>query len=334
MTRARDNSINPFNNNYAGKNFVINGGFDVWQRGTSFVNPFNIYTTDRWTNDTTNMTLSQQSSGAPSGSRYYLRTTSTAGSAFTDFYHFFETSSISALWGKTATYSFKIRKSGTTPIGSFIFTLQKSSTVDAGRNSTWSTIATVSTAFSNISTGTGSGDWTTVTATANIPNDGTASSLRFIGGFDNAQSSGIIVDISQVQLEIGSFVTPFCRAGGTIDGEIVACQRYFYNVNYQDSTRGIYNTVGNGFAQNTTNAYVVVKFPVAMRVGPTLNPFVGPFALDDGALAYSVSNISLNQSGSSSCLVNCTTTGMTAYRPVIIYANGSSSARLSFSAEL
>lgn len=334
MTRARDNSFNPFNNNYAGKNLVINGGFDIWQRGTSFVSPNAVYTTDRWSNDTAGMTISRQSSGAPSGSLYYLRTTSTASSAYTDFYHFFETANVSTLWGKTVTYSFKIRKSGTTPIGSFILTLQKSASVDGGRSSTWTTIVSSSTAFSNILTGTSSSDWTAVTATATIPNDGSANSLRFIGGFDNGQASGVVVDLAQVQLEVGSVATPFSRAGGTIGAELAKCQRYFYNVNYQDSTRGVYNTVGNGFAQNTTNAYVVVKFPVVMRVGPTLNPFTGPFVVDDGALAYNISNIALNQSGSSSCLLNCTTTGMTQYRPVIIYANGSSSARLSFSAEL
>jgi hypothetical protein len=234
MTRARDNAFNPFNNNYAGKNFVINGGFDIWQRGTNFVSPNAVYTSDRWSNDTGGMTISQESTGAPSGSRYYLRTTSTAGSAYTDYYHFFETNNISALWGKTVTYSFKIRKSGTSPIGSFILTLQKSSTVDAGRAATWSTITTVSTAFSSIVTGIGSTNWTTITATAIIPNDGTANSLRLIGGFDNGQSSGLIVDLAQVQLEIGSVATPFTRAGGTIGGELSLCQRY-YEKNYIDS---------------------------------------------------------------------------------------------------
>jgi len=80
MTRSRDvadtqdnlgGAVAPF---VAGKNAVINGGFDVWQRGTSFAVPtnYNSYTADRFvayrsglntgatisrqlTNDTTNL---------------------------------------------------------------------------------------------------------------------------------------------------------------------------------------------------------------------------------------------------------------------------------------
>jgi hypothetical protein len=247
----------------AGQNYVINGGFDIWQRGTSFVSPSALYTTDRWTNDASAMTLSRQSSGAPAGSLYYFRTTSTGSSAYTDFYHFFETSNISILWGKTVTYSYKVRKSGTTPIGSFILTLQKSATVDAGRSSTWSTIVSTSTAFSNISTGTSSNDWTTITATAIIPNDGSANSLRLVGGFDNGQSSGVVVDLAQVKLEVGPVATPFSRAQGTIAGELAACQRYYIE--------GGADVTWCGNTTNGSSYFATTYLPVVMRVAPTLS---------------------------------------------------------------
>ena len=33
----------------AGKNFIINGGFDFWQRGTTFTSPSSwTYSADRW----------------------------------------------------------------------------------------------------------------------------------------------------------------------------------------------------------------------------------------------------------------------------------------------
>ena len=65
------------------RNVLINGGFDVWQRGTSFVNSSNTiyYTADRWHQNTSSETIttsretSNQTELQLFGSRYYMRNT-------------------------------------------------------------------------------------------------------------------------------------------------------------------------------------------------------------------------------------------------------------------
>jgi hypothetical protein len=340
MSRARDlGSL--INSTAAGKNLIINGGFDIWQRGTTVSAAGSQYLADRWNTYrgayAAGITVSRQlvsdSTNLPNLT-YCIRIQRDSGNTATNALGLaYNAESIDSklLAGKTVTASFYAR-AGATFISSGA---QLTSAIITGTGED----QVIRNGFTNLTFAvnrsiTLTSNWVRYSVTANLGATITQVALALDGAVSGTAGATDYFEITGVQLEVGSSATPFSRAGGNIAGELAKCQRYFYNVNYQDSTRGIYNTVGNGFAQNSTNAYVVVKFPVMMRVGPTLNPFVGPFVIDDGALAYAVSNISLNQSGSSSCLINCTTTGMTQYRPVIVYANGSSSSRLSFSAEL
>ena len=66
-----------------------------------------------------------------------------------------------------------------------------------------------------------------------------------------------------IQLEAGTVATSFQTATGTIENELLACQRYFYNMK-QDLLMG-------GQATSTTIARAVGKVPVTMRVDPTLS---------------------------------------------------------------
>jgi hypothetical protein len=113
MTRARDNSFNPFNNQAAGKNLCINGGFDIWQRGTSFASSNSVYvfTTDRWEivrhGYHLGMTVSRQTAGLD-GFRYCARIQRDNGNTSTNNLQFqtsFETSEVLPFINKTMTMS-------------------------------------------------------------------------------------------------------------------------------------------------------------------------------------------------------------------------------------
>ena len=68
-----------------------------------------------------------------------------------------------------------------------------------------------------------------------------------------------------VQLEYGSYATPFQTATGTIQGELSACQRYYYRQSIQATP----NRFGSGWNNQTTAAYILTNFPATMRTSPT-----------------------------------------------------------------
>ncbi len=68
-------------------------------------------------------------------------------------------------------------------------------------------------------------------------------------------------DITGLQVELGAVATPFSRSQGTIQGELAACQRYYYKAT-------LYQT---GFPAGTTdnNRRQWIQFPVTMRTTPS-----------------------------------------------------------------
>lgn len=210
-----------------GKNFLINGGFDIWARGSS-ISSVGVYTADRWYAQTAGgATTSQQSTGAPNGSQYVLRSTSSASSGGANYYQFIETANVSQMWGKTVTFTILLRRNSSMNTGLTV-QLFKSATVDAGiAQHPGTSLSSVSISNASLPTGTASSNWYTATITAAIPNDGTANSVYVQVGLNANIATGAYYEMAQAQLEIGSVATPFTRAGGNIAGETALCLRYY-----------------------------------------------------------------------------------------------------------
>jgi hypothetical protein len=68
-----------------------------------------------------------------------------------------------------------------------------------------------------------------------------------------------------VQLEAGTVATPFRRNANSLQGELAACQRYYFRTN----SPGSFFTLGFGQVTSTTGGRIRVPFPVEMRVRPT-----------------------------------------------------------------
>ena len=344
MTRARDTAntqdnvggaVAPF---VAGKNVLINGGFDIFQRNTTFTSPaVGAYLADRWYNQNSGgaMTVSRQSTGAPNGSQYVLRVASTGTNQYLNVGQLVETSNVASLWGQTTTFSVKLRKSSAMSTGLELY-VQKSSTIDASNGASWTTISTISIATGLLPTGTGSSNWYTASISALIPNDGTANTLRIIVATASATLAlNDYWEMSQAQLELGNQMTPFSRAGGSIGGELALCQRYYERISAPSN--GQNDPVGWGIASTTTTAIIFWPLKVTKRVLSSTIDWSGLRLVNwntSGTInVTTASAVTASPAGTNIIPLAVTATGMSTGLPVWMDTNGTTG-YLGVSAEL
>ena len=309
--------------NSAGKNVIINGGMDIWQRGTTSTANTTYTTADRWYcySNATTFTWSQNST-APTGLRYSLSGTVNSGSGTCQFQHPVETANTIPLAGQTATLSFYAATTGPTgqaPSLQFSY----STAVDAGMGGSYTAISGTTNYFPAIS-----GSFQRYSVTYTIPS--TAKSLQFLINSNSTMTTGQSFSLAGVQLELGSVATPFSRAGGSIGGELALCRRYYW----RETATAAYTSFGQGLSSNTTQARILIQTP-GMRTMPSSTIEFGNLGLYDGTAMYPVTGMGLAESGSDSILFTATVaSGLTQYRGYNLLGNNSTSAYVGFSAEL
>jgi hypothetical protein len=251
-------------------NFLINGGFDFWQRNTSFT--ASGYTADRWyATFYTSVTLTQLTSGLPSNrSKFGLKWTTGGAGSYIILNHCLEQRDVIALRDRRVNFSFWA-KSAT---GNFSSTLLAYVQYDSATDSR-SSVATVvpgapspsSPLAQSLST-----TWKLFSFSFVVPSN--ALGLKFSIDCNSMQASGVEVDIADAMLNIGTKAAPFKRAGNTIGWELALCQRYYcksFNIdvpaaqNSGSSSSAIsYRTLLGGVNYHTLS----IKFPVSMRAVP------------------------------------------------------------------
>jgi len=255
-------------------NPIINGGMDNWQRGTSIVGGAvtRLYTADRWQADTgTQLTFSRQavndSTNLPN-IQYAARVQRTAGNTSVGTWNFVtsvETAMAVPLAGKTVTLSFYAKRGAnysatSNLLGANLFTgTGTDQNVYAGYTGSVTTSNSVTLTTS----------WQRFAIVYTFPSTMTEFALQFTQT-PPASTAGADdwFEITGVQIDLGTYTAStapsFRRSGGTIQGELAACQRYYYR-----TTTGAGNFRASGFNITTAIADVCIPLQTTMRVIPT-----------------------------------------------------------------
>lgn len=267
------------NNKYSGfKNYIINGNFDIWQRGTSQTSS-EYGSDDRWYNGnfgsskTHSLQLCSDTERALFNASYFSRTVVTSVAGANNYCIKNQSiENVTKLAGKTVTLSFWAKAD-----------LAKNIAIEFGQTfgtggSPSSTLNGAVTQLIALTT-----TWQKFTRTITIPSiagktlgtDGVHTTFTFVnfwfdaGSSFNSRSANLgqqsgTFDIAQVQLEEGSVATPFEQR--PIGLELSLCQRY-YEINNSLDYSGVW---WSGYVNPGAPYYASVKFKIRKRALPTM----------------------------------------------------------------
>jgi len=235
------------------KNLIINGGFDVWQRGTSFGSSSS-FSADRWYINSGSATLSASQQAflvgqteVPYSPTYFLRV-GIAGANTRQVLHKVE--GLSRFSGQTVTLSYWAKSNVAVTPDCRILGLYDGSSTELLNS------------VANVAIGT---DWSKYTHTFNIKSFsgktiGPNSCLQLDWTFFD--DSAYEFDIANVQLEFSSVATDFeHRSYGE---ELALCQRYYYRRTVNDN-----HPICTVNGEDNSTAVGYITFPAEMRSAPS-----------------------------------------------------------------
>ena len=285
------------------RNLIINGAFQVWQRGTSstaFSSTTRGYIADRWSFRFA--TTAERSTDVPSGEAFKYSFKVVTASTSPDAFIIQGVEDADRLAGQTVTLSYWIKPSENCSLRADYFR-SPHGTHDLN-----------------------GGVWQKVTNTFVVPSDITVNEFLYI---QFPANKVITFYVTGIQLELGKVATPFeHRSYGE---ELALCQRYAY------VTSG---SVGNGgVAIATTQPHIHIDYPVIMRTTPSVSLHTaGSFRVSDDytadILASSISISTTNGNETKTRLRLDGFSGLTVGRFYSPDGLSSTTAKILFDAEL
>lgn len=276
------------NSTIAGKNFLINGGFDIWQRGTSYsgtptANTVFYYTADRWFHavgtgsfSATFERVTSENSDSTYGIKFGRNSGAGNNSAPSIIGQVIESANAKRLAGKTVTLSFYAKTLSSFGNSMQVYLVSGTGTDQSAQTifgAGWTGGTTIFAPGQTIST-----SMTKYTFTGTVPANANQLFVMFSFYVTPATAgANEYVQMENIQLEVGPTATSFSRAAGTIQQELAACQRYYYKSYPQSVTPGTgvhYTGAQTATAYpspNPTGAlWVPARYPVTMRGTPAI----------------------------------------------------------------
>ena len=246
------------------RNKVINGNFDVWQRGTSFAGVSPYYGPDRWqvyrsgaaagasfsranniSNVSTYALQIQRNSGDTNLSSIFVATS-------------FETLEVYQFQGKQVTLSFQAAKGANFSGSTFTAQIFSGTGTDSSLTTGFTGQTTLITSNYTLTSG-----FVIYTATITIPINSTQLGIAFSWVPTGTAGASDFIYLTGIQLEISPVATPFERR--PIGVELALCQRYCEVIG--NNVFFAYGTL----RPNGTASYNLFQTAQIMRATPTIS---------------------------------------------------------------
>jgi hypothetical protein len=331
----------------SGGNAIINGAFEINQRGFSSTTLPDTFGFDRWfqqhAGGTTTMSAQTFTAGTAPVQGYearnFIRQQTTGQSAAGDYAYLLQRiESVRSFANQTVTVSFWAKAASGTPK----VTVEATQLFGSGGSPSslvrnYLGQVTISTSWARYSVtasiasiagktlGTANDDWLGIYLWTSAGSD-------FNSRTNSMGIQNNTFDIWGVQLEAGPTANVFRRNANSLQGELAACQRYYWRT----SNTTLFSTHGNGSAYSTTAALINIINPVPMRAVASSVDY-GNLRLDDNVSGFTFTSLTLNSIVLSSTLTNLNVTGasgLTQFRFHNLSNNNNTAGFIGFSAEL
>jgi len=309
------------------RNKIINGAFEVWQRGTS--STVAGFIADRWRHTPGlggAMTISRQEftlgqTDVP-GAKYFLRHDQTT--AFSNFsYDRQRIEDVHAFAGDEVTLSWYMKADAARTVA-----IDVTQNFGTGGSPSSDVVTRVGTQAVTTSWQRYTKTFTVASISGKTLGSNGDSFLEVEFDYDQEVGNTFTIDIALVQLELGSTATPFEQRG--IGTELALCQRYFQRVGFETSQRWY-----GGRTESTSASTFSFAPTTIFRTVPTISKIgAGTVNINDGTVSQTYLSFGTNYSTANHVSIQINTGAtLTNYRMIFVSVSAVDTG-LHFDAEL